>query len=141
MRLIISCLPVLFMLASCGRPISDELFSFFDDAGYAEYSLDMSDSTAYSLQLYVYADDMLAPGDSLTVRMDYLSPDNVPYSETLVLYGVNVSDRALCRTLREDFRPVTYGLWRAAVNIGHQNKEKYNITGAGLRLIRGNGTR
>ena len=101
----------------------------------------MSDSTAYSLQLYVYADDMLAPGDSLTVRMDYLSPDKVPYSETLVLYGVNVSDRALCRTLREDFRPVNYGLWRAAVNIGHQNKEKYSITGAGLRLIRENGTR
>ena len=139
--LIFSLLPLLFALASCRRPASDEIFSFLDDAGYAEFTLDMSDTVTYSLKLYVYADAMPSPGDSLPIRLDYLSPENLPYSESLYLHRVSASEKSLAVELRTGFTPVCYGVWKAAVNIGLQNKEKYKITGAGLRLIRDNGTR
>ena len=133
--LILSALLALLLPASCRRPASDELYSMLDEDGCATFTLDMTDSLEYSLQLYVFAGE--APRGPVPVQLDYLSPDGKLYREDIVLSaaddaGAPGHQAALVRVLRENFRPVVYGLWEASVRVG----DRENISGAGLRLYR-----
>lgn len=122
-------LPLLAL--SCKRPASDESFVFFDADGYANFTLDMTDSLDYSLQLYIYAD--ASPKDTLAVQIDYLSPSEVVYREAVVLTMADASTGGvLTRVLRSGFRPVVYGIWKASVFV----KGESSVNGAGLRLYR-----
>lgn len=127
---------ILALPFACGRPASEECFSLADSDGCASFTLDMTESTDYSLCLYVYADETAC--DSLPVQIDYLSPAGVLYREEIVLGNSDAvtasgSQAVLRRTLREGFRPVTYGIWQASVGAGRSS----GVTGIGLRLRRG----
>ena len=120
------------LVLSCARPASDESFVFFDEDGYANFTLDMKDSLDYSLQLYIYAD--ASPEDTLAVQIDYMSPREVLYREDVTLTAADAaSGGVLTRVLRSGFRPVNYGIWKASVRM---TGEYENVNGAGLRLYR-----
>lgn len=123
-------LPLLAL--SCARPASDETFVFFDEDGYANFTLDMKDSLDYSLQLYIYAD--VSPEDTLAVQIDYLSPKEVFYREDVTFTAADAaSGGVLTRVLRAGFRPVNYGIWKASVRM---MGDYGSVNGAGLRLYR-----
>lgn len=131
---------VAIMVAACARPASEEYFSLVGPDGYAHFSLDMMEDLDYSLQLYIYAD--AASCDSLSVQIDYLSPDERVFREDVVLTRADAASAfgnqaVFKRVLRENFYPVIHGLWKASVKV------EEGVTGAGLRLYRNNtdGTR
>lgn len=138
----------LIMLASCSRPVSDEMFvrtGERDIHGRYSFVVDMSDSLSrYGIGIVVMMDSddrTFKDFSALPLTIDWVSPDKDVYSETVSIGRKYLKDSTYyTKTLEAAYRkglvPVRYGNWRLRVNIPETIVEKYNVTGVGISLER-----
>lgn len=131
---------LLLALCACSRPASDESYSRLSD-GDAFFSLDMADSIKYSLEMLVFADEVVVQED-IPFELTLTSPSARIYREVLSLLPADMkevrgSGSLFHKIIRNNFAPAEYGTWNMNVRFLTEDIEKYSIQGVGSRLKRG----